>query len=82
MYFTANTKQHLEKKQAKESDYTKKMNSTHLTYTQWLQGIAQQRGQTATGPQADKTKVTFKAKNEIKIYLTHLSQISSHTRRA
>lgn len=32
MYFRANTKQHLEEKQAKESDYTKKdeFHSSHL----------------------------------------------------
>jgi len=35
MYFRANThtKQHLQKKQAKESDYTESMHSTRLTYT-------------------------------------------------
>lgn len=34
MYFRANTrtKQHLQEKQVKESDYTEKMNSTYLTY--------------------------------------------------
>lgn len=64
MYLRANTKQHLEEKQAKESDYTKKDEflSSHLHAV--TRRHCSTEGPDSHWPTGDKTKVIFKAKKQ------------------